>query len=225
MKSRFLLFILTFVLLAGSINAQRADVSIVVGDSFFDAFLESLFKNFDGPTFTIGSTGGEDVEMRRRGGSASVSNAACDQNVKIIREIDGVRTAVRFRDGKIYVPLAFTGEYALPIVGCVEYAGWAESLVDLDFDRATQRLNARVRVTNVNLSGSNGIGGSTIARLLQSSLDKRMNPIEVMRVDQLVYSFAVQDSGRMKIRAVDVKPVVQTTNIVIIVTMEFDRER
>lgn len=220
--------ILTMFLFTGGINAQRADVSIVVGEDFFDAFLESLFKNFDAPSFTVGAIAEEDVDLRRRGGVSSGSvaaSAACGQNVKIVRELDGVRTAVRFREGKIYVPLAFTGEYALPIVGCVEYAGWAESLVDLEFDRTTQRVIARVRVTNVNLSGSNGIGGSTIARLLQSSLDKRMNPIEVMRVDQISYAFPIQNSGRMKMRATDVKPVVQNTNIVIIVTFEFEKER
>ena len=37
-----------------------------------------------------------------------------------LREMNGVRTAVRFREGKVYVPLAFSGMYSPPFVGCVE---------------------------------------------------------------------------------------------------------
>ena len=87
--------------------------------------------------------------------------------------MNGVRTAVRFRDGKILAPLAFSGSYNPPFVGCVPFSGWAESVIDLEFDQNSQRLIARARVLNVNLNGTGGIGGSVVAKLVQGSIDKK----------------------------------------------------
>ena len=121
--------------------------------------------------------------------------------------MNGVRTAVRFREGKIYVPLAFSGDYAPPFVGCVEFAGWAESYVDLEFDKNSQRLLGRVRVVNINLNGTGGIGGTLIARLLQSSIDRKMNPVEVLTLDKLSFGLPVHGTGKLRMRAAGVRPV------------------
>src|SRR5205814_779652 len=76
----------------------------------------------------------------------SDQTSPCTESIKILREMNGVRTAVRFREGKIYVPLAFSGSYEPPFIGCVDFAGWAETNIDLEFDRAGRRLIGRARV-------------------------------------------------------------------------------
>src|SRR5258708_6860570 len=134
-------------------NAQKAGVTISLNEAFFDALLDSVFKNFDPPEFPI-------VENKTSG---------CNESIKVLREMNGVRTAIRFREGKVYMPLAFSGNYSPPFVGCVEFAGWAEANIDLEFDKAGQRLVGRARVLNVNLNGSGGIGGGVIAKMIQSS--------------------------------------------------------
>ena len=204
-------FSLTLSIFAlGSAFGQNATVTVSLDEKFFDALLTSVFLNFDPPQFSVAEnrTGVPSVSP-----SASIMSFAeggsrvCSQTVKILREMNGVRTAVRFRDGKIYVPLAFSGNYAPPFIGCVEFSGWAESNVDLEFDKNSQRLLGRVRVFNVNLTGTGGVGGTLIARMLQSSIDKKMNPIEVLTLDKLSFGLPVQGAGKLRMNAAGVRPV------------------
>ena len=148
-------------------------------------------------------------------------NNFCSQTVKILREMNGVRTAVRFRDGRIYVPLAFSGNYSPPFIGCVEFAGWAESNIDLEFDQNTKKLIGRVRVLNVNLNGSGGIGGTLIARLIQSSIDKKLNPIEILSIDKLSFGVPIRKSGNLRMKALRVRPEVSNGLLNIRVDYEF----
>src|SRR5580765_8113997 len=157
-------------------NAQKAEVTISLDEAFFDALLDSIFKNFEPPAFPI-------VENKSSG---------CDESIRILREMNGVRTAVRFREGKIYMPLAFSGSYAPPFVGCVEFAGWAEANIDLEFDKVGQRLVGRARVLNVNLNGAGGFGGSVIAKVIQSAIDKKLNPVEILTFDKISFGIPIQ---------------------------------
>src|SRR5436190_21826709 len=121
---------LTVILLFSAASAQRAEVTVGLNEAFFDALLDSAFQNFEPPVFSI-------LDEKRE---------SCDESVTILREMNGVRTAVRFREGKILVPLAFSGSYAPPFVGCVAFAGWAETNIDLEFDQAGQKLIGRAHV-------------------------------------------------------------------------------
>lgn len=218
-------------------SAQRAEVTISLNEAFFDSLLDSVFQNFDPPEFSMASTElyRSDAEMRIGNGwgsSFSVSpdsgsmrlsgeSQLCNESVKILREMKGVRTAVKFRDGKIYVPLAFSGNYNPPLIGCVEFAGWAEANIDLEFDQNSQKLVGRVRVYNVNLNGMGGIGGSVIARLIQGSIDKKMNPIEIMSLDKVSFGFPIQSSGTLRMKAQKIKPEVAAGALNVRVEYEF----
>ncbi len=196
---------LAFFFLFSAANAQKAEVTVSLNETFFDALLDSAFQNFDPPEFSI-------VENKDPG---------CSESIKILRETNGVRTAVRFREGKIFVPLAFSGNYAPPFLGCVGFAGWAETNIDLEFDQAGQRLIGRARVLNVNLNGTGGLGGTIIARLLQGSIDKKLNPIEIIRLDKLSFGVPMQNGGSIRIRATGVRPEIGSGIINIRVTYEF----
>ena len=89
------------ILLAVSISySQRAEITLSLNEQFFDALLDSVYLNFEPPSFPI----------------KAEKTSGCDESIKIVREMNGVRTAVRFREGKIYMPLAFTGKYSAPFV-------------------------------------------------------------------------------------------------------------
>lgn len=193
------------LLFSGVANAQRAEMTLSLNDAFFDAALDSVFQNFDAPSFPI-------KEQRTSG---------CDESVTILREMNGVRTAVRFREGKVSVPLAFRGRYSLPFVGCTDFAGWAETNIDLEFDRDGQRLVGRARVLNVNLNGSGGVGGSMIAKMLQSSIDKKLNPIDLVKLENISFAFPIRSTGTLKMRAISVRPDVSTGQLDLVITYEF----
>jgi len=137
--------------------------------------------------------------------------------------MDGVRTAVRFREGRILVPLAFSGNYAPPFVGCVEFAGWAESVIDLEYDQAGQRLIGKARVLNVNLNGTGGVGGTLIARLIQGSIDKKLNPIEILRLDKVSFGVPIQNAGNIRMKALGVTPEVANGSLNIRIAYEFSK--
>lgn len=220
-------------------QAQKPEVTVSLNEQFFDAFLDSMYQNFDPPKFTLAEKFVNDVKSRpsdpngteftnylssvRLGSIFSRSNTApvCDESIKILREINGVRTAVRFREGKIYVPLAFSGNYNPPLVGCVEFAGWAESNIDLEFDRDNQRLIGRVKVLNVNLNGAGGIGGTVIARMLQGSIDRKLNPVEIMRLEKLSFAIPIQNTGTLRMKAVGVRHEVVGGTLNVRITYDF----
>ena len=185
--------------------AQRAEVTVGLNEAFFDALLDSAFQNFDPPEFSM-------VENKAAG---------CNESIKVLREINGVRTAVRFREGKVFLPLAFSGNYAPPFVGCVGFSGWAETNIDLEFDQAGQKLIGRAYVLNVNLSGTGGVGGTMIAKLLQRSIDQKLNPIEIIRLDKLSFGVPVQNGGNLRMKAVSVRPETGIGTLNIRVIYEF----
>ena len=204
-------------------NAQKAEVTVGLNEAFFDALLDSVFQNLDPPRFTIAQekSGLDDLGTSLLGGPGGPSY--CDESVKLLREMNGVRTAVRLREGKIYVPLAFSGNYEPPFVGCLEFAGWAETNIDLEVDQTGQRLIGRVRVVNVNLNGSGGIGGTVIAKLLQRSIDKKMNPIEIMKFDKLSFLLPIPNSGTLRMKATGVQNEVRDGSLNIKVAYEFSK--
>jgi hypothetical protein len=204
-KHLFLTVLLLFVLVPVA-TAQKADVTVTLGEPFFDALLDAVLSS-DAPDFAIGER-----------------SASCSESIRIRRDVNGVRTAVRFREGKVTVPLAFAGEHALPFVGCVEFSGVADTTIDLEFDRAGQRLVGRAHVQRVNLSGAGGIGGTLIAELLQQSIDRRLNPFEIMRLEKLTFAVPIQNAHPLRAQATAVRTEVGSGQIGVIITYQFSRE-
>jgi hypothetical protein len=202
--------VLTFVSLT---KGQKAEVTVSLNEQFFDSLLDAMFKNFNAPEFPLARTSSESKTQSPKPSVLSFSESItpiqnpkskiqnCNETIRLQREVEGVRTAVRFRDGKIYTPLAFSGSYNPPLIGCVEFQGFAETNIDLEYDKQTQKLVGRVRVLNVQLSGTGGIGGSLIAKLVQSSIDKKINPIEILQADKLSFVVPIKNANaslRMK---------------------------
>lgn len=240
MRIPFLAFLLIIFSTSFSF-AQKVEVTISLNESFFDALLDAVFQHGGSPEISIAR---EDLQRRdaetqraldRRStftltsfqNSSSASprlggeNFSCPETIKLLRESAGVRTAVRFRDGRILVPLAFAGNYNPPFVGCVAFGGWAESVLDLEFDQSQQRLVGRVRVVNVSLNGAGGLGGATIAKLVQSSIDKKINPIEIMKLDKISFVVPIQNSSSLRMRAVGVRHTLDNGQLNVHIAYEF----
>ncbi|MFM9905442.1 MAG: hypothetical protein ACKVQJ_12840 [Pyrinomonadaceae bacterium] len=196
---------LAVFLMFSAASAQRAEVTIAINEAFFDALLDSVFQNFDPPQFSISDS----------------KTSGCNESIKVLKEIDGVRTAVRFREGKVFVPLAFSGNYAAPFIGCIEFAGVAETNIDLEFDQSGQRLIGRARVLKVNLNGMGGVGGALIAKMLQGTIDKKLNPIEIIRTDKISFAFPIPNTGNIKMRATGLRPEVSNGLLNLNITYEF----
>jgi hypothetical protein len=225
MKKSYAIVAAVLMLFSGA-SAQRAEVAITLNEAFFNTFIDSVFTNFDPPEFPLASIRPQNPDayatfQKAAFGPSRQVNGPCAESIKILRETGGVRTAARIRDGRINVPLAFSGTYSPPFVGCVEFAGWVDSNIDLVFDRDSQRLVGRATVASVNLNGAGGIGSTLIARMIQNSLDRKMNPIDILRLDKLSFVLPIQNTGSLRLKADAIRPEITPGAITLHIEYEF----
>lgn len=232
----------SLLLLVSSANAQQAEVTIQLNEQFFDALLDSIFKSSTPLEFPLAVKDArfkiQDSKFRIQDSNSFVSdfgeylfknrkpkaanrNSACSETIRLQREIDSVRTAVRFREGKIYAPIAFSGNYNPPLVGCIAFSGWAETNIELEYDTEKQTLFGRAKVLNVSLSVTGGIGSSLVTRLVQNAIDKRINPIQILQVDKISFVVPMQNSGALRMKAVGIRPEIVNGALNVRVVYEF----
>lgn len=215
--------IFALLLFFSATNAQRPEVTISLNETFFDSLLDAVFQNSPPIEFSIASNGAAESQTRNGFGFAPTRKSPCKEVIQLLRETNGVRTAVRFREGKILAPLAFSGNYNPPLVGCVPFSGYAETVIDLEFDQQSQRVVARAKVLNVSLNGTGGVGGTLIAKMVQGSIDKKINPIEVVRLDKLSFALPVRNSSSLNMKAVGIRTGVENGALNINVAYEFTK--
>lgn len=213
---------LAVFLLINTASAQTAEVTITLNEQFFDSLLDSIFEHGGPPEMPIAQQRHSERETSPMAFGFAPQAAPCDEAIRLLRENQSVRTAVRFRDGKIYAPLAFSGSYNPPLVGCVDFAGFAETNIDLEFDRQTQTLIGRVRVLNVSLNGTAGIGSSVLTKLVQSSIDKKANPLEIVKADKLSFTLPIQKSA-IRIEATGIRTEVANNTLIIHIDYDFPK--
>ncbi len=240
--------IFCILILISAAEAQQAEVTIQLNEPFFDALLDALFKNPNPPSFPLAVNSSrfkiqssrfkvEDLEPEiiRADSKFLYVNSAysnpkskirnpksnCDESIKLQREIDGVRTAVKFRDGKIYAPIAFSGNYNPPFVGCVEFSGWAESQIELNYDAEKRMLVGHATLDNVQLSGTNGVGSSFVTKLVQTAIDRKMNPIQILPLDKVSFVVPVQNAGSVRMKAVGMRPEITNNLLNVHIIYEF----
>ena len=189
-------------------NAQTAEIMIGLNEQFFDAILDSTFANLKQPDFPLSDR----------------QDSSCDEKVRLEREMNGVKTAVQFREGKIIAPIAFTGRYNAPLIGCIDFRGWAETNLALEFDPGSQTLFGRAKVTNVQLNNVPSLAGGLLARLLQGSIDKKINPVKLMVLDKLSFVVPVSVAeGNLKMNAKSLRHEIGENRLNIFITYEFTK--
>src|SRR2546423_289251 len=173
------------------------EVTVVLPEKLFNALFDSLFALPQPPTFPLPRMGQSGTSEGERGG-------ACASEITLMREQAGARTGVRLSDGQINAPLAFRGSYSAAVLGCLRFQGWADTTLNLTFDQAKQALVARLTVREVHLSKVPAMMNSGITGLVQDALDARVNPIEILRAEQLSLRLPLtklQQRGALRLRA------------------------
>jgi hypothetical protein len=224
MKAQKFFTILAILLVSvAAARSQRTEITISLNEQFFDSLVDSIYQNSPPPEFKLSKSEPQQRPALMATAFAPVS-PVCADTITLLRANKSMRTAVRFREGKIYAPVAFSGNYSPPLIGCVDFTGFAETNVELTFDPASQKLFGRIKVLNVNLDGTAGLGGSMIARLVQGSIDKRLNPIEIISLDKLSFPFTLPNQAKLKMRATGVRHFVSSGALNIVIAYEFVKE-
>ena len=190
------------------------EVVVSLNEQLFNALLEAMFTLPNPPTFPLA-----------RGSSSGGKN--CASEIALAREMNGTRTAVRFQAGRIVAPIAFRGSYNAPLIGCLNFEGWADTQLNLSFDGAKQALTARVEVKAVHLKQVPALFGDGITGLVQDALDVRFNPVEILRAEQLSARLPMTKTGSggtLRLRAREVRHEVLPNELRLRILYEFVRE-
>ena len=199
--------------------AQVAEVTVTLNEQFFNSLLDTVFTRLKAPKYPLSLTRAEMKETQESATlfqmpSFSLSHASlgadnCESVVTLEREMGGVRTQVRFENGRVAAPLAFRGNYSMALIGCINFQGWADTVIHLNFDRERQVLSARVTVADIHLNNIPSLASGALVRLVQNSIDSRINPIEILQATQLSTRLPIAGSGgALRMRATEIRPEV-----------------
>ncbi len=201
-----------------------AEVTVTLNEAFFNVLLETVFRDFKAPAYPLSLTG---VAKRRTRNPEKTSHALpqCLSEVLVVREATGVKTAVRLSEGVISAPIAFTGSYKPPL-GCLRFQGWAETEMTLDFNQPQQTLNLRVTVKKIHLQNVPDLAAGPLRRLVQNSLDERINPLPLLKAEQLAAQMPLAAlGGALQLRAREVRPEIVNGALRLHINYEFSRAK
>ena len=197
-------------------GSPPATVVIALEQSFIDGVLATTFANLGSPTFQLGQNRGDGSERVEH----AMFQGGCTNSITLLPEGSGVKTGVQFRNGDIYVPMAFTGNYNLG--GCIQFKGWAQNKIKLSFDQEKQVVYGYVEVEGVNLEGVNPIANNFVTVFVQSAINQRVNPLLLLNEQQVQLMIPVKASnGSIRARAKDVRAEVLDGSLKLHLTYEF----
>jgi hypothetical protein len=205
-------------------NVQAApspapEVTLSVNEEFFNAFLDSMFTNLKAPAAPLVITPADKDR-------SAAESYGCPSVITLQREEGGVRTAAKLQQGRISAPLAFAGSYNSTLLGCIEFRGWANTSWVLEFDRTRQTLLARVQVEDIHLTNVPALASGSLVKIVQSAIDKSINPLELLKLDQLSARVPVPPAnGTLRLRAKAVKPEIVPGAVQLHIVYEFVADR
>ena len=179
---------------------------VELDEQFFNTLLSSIFKDLGNPSFP--PAGGE----------------GCQNRVVIEPGSGDVRTAVVLQNNQVSVPLAFSGTYNL--MNCQNLRGTAEAGIDFRFDAAEQTLYGQLNVVGVNVEGMSPLLSGLVTAFVQGAINQRVNPIVLMRGQQLKLDVPVQAAGgTLHAQARDVRSEVKDGKLRLYVTYDFKGQK
>lgn len=198
---------------------RTGEATITLSEQFFNSFLESIFDNLKAPSMPLVITASD----RNR---TDQSAQTCPSVLTLQREHGNVKTAVKFEQGRMVAPLAFTGSYNSTLLGCLEVRGWAQTEWSLEFDRAAQTLQARIKVTDIYMENIPALARGSLMQLVQSAIDSRINPLKLLRPEQVSSVVPIPPAGgSLRLRAREVKPEILPGSVQLLIIYEFLPEK
>jgi hypothetical protein len=183
------------------------EVTVLINQQLLNSVLEAMFTYSEGTSIPLSKATPINEDSNENQASASSS---CPSELVLMPQVGNVRTEVKFTDGKISAPIAFKGSYSLVLIGCINFEGWADTTIDLVFDRSQQSLIARVKVNKIHLENIPSLISSNLIDLIQDAIDARANPVTLLRTDQLSPSIPMPKgkSSNLQLRAKEIRPEV-----------------
>ena len=194
-------------------SGPAAEATITVNEQSLNSLLTAIFDNLHEPSMPL-----------TIGGAPSSATPGCASEIRLKREVEGVRTAVHFEQGRITGPLAFAGAYGSTLMGCIEFSGWASAEVNLDFDKERRALVARFHLREIHLNNTPTVMNGPLLNMVQNAIDRRYNPVELFTLEQLSSRVNIQPAGgALQLRATDVRREINPSGLTLHIIYEFVR--
>lgn len=199
--------------------ARIGEATVTLNEQFFNSFLEAIFDNLKEPSTPLVITASD---KNRTDESART----CPSVITLRREHGNVKTVVKFEQGRMVAPLAFTGSYNSTLLGCLEFRGWANTEWNLEFDQNAQTLQARIKLTDIQLENVPTLARGSVLQLVQTAIDSRINPLKILRPEQLSSVVPIAPAGgSLRLRAKEIRPEIVPGLVHLRITYEFLPEK
>lgn len=196
-------------------------VVISFTSSFFDGLLSTIFKDLGAPSFHLAAIKAQESSPIQQ----IAFQPACANTITLATEGGNTKTQVQFANGKIAVPLVFSGTYNL-LNNCMQFKGWAQTSIQLRFDQASQTVYGQLNVEGVNLEGVNPVANNFVTVFVRNAIDQRVNPLELIRAQQLQLMIPVKASnGAVKAQVKDVRAEILDGSLKMHISYEFSGAR
>ena len=196
---------------------------IVLKQEFFNNVLQTIFRDMNAPAFPLNLTGENRTQNSELQSYALLQNSnQCDGKITLLQEGSGVQTSLRFDNNRIAAPLAFSGSTSV-LGNCVQFAGWAQANLELRYDADQQNVVGQINVETVNLDGVSPLIGGFVTPLVQSTLNGRVNPIQILQGKQIALSLPIAaTNGNLQATVKDVRAEVKDNALNLYVIYDFN---
>jgi hypothetical protein len=199
---------------------------VELDEPFFNTLLGTIFKDLGQPTFRLAaSEPGALPDGRGQAFSyvrARAQEGGCQNQVVLAPEGGGVMTGVRLENEQVLAPLAFSGTYNVPLLGCQNFRGTAEANILLRFAAPEQTLFGQLNVAAVSLEGMSPVFSGPVTAFVQNAINQRVNPLVLMRGQQISLSIPVQATGgTLGARATDIRSEIKDKKLRLHITYDF----
>jgi hypothetical protein len=195
---------------------------IVLRQEFFNNILQTIFRDMNAPAFPLNLMGQTTVENPEvvRYGLLQNSNQ-CEGKITLLPEGSGVQTGLRFENNRLAAPLAFSGSTSV-FGSCINFTGWAHANLELRYDAGQQAVFGQVNVETVNLDGVTPIISGFVTPIVQSTLNQRVNPIQMLQGKQIALNVPIAaTNGTLQANVKDVRAEVKDNALNLYVIYDF----
>ena len=198
--------------------------TVVLNQQFFDTVSQTIFRDLNAPSFPVGLAQNE--RQPETNAMSFALQQGCENRITLKSEGSGTVTGVRLENGQITAPLAFTGKTSIPFVGCTDFSGWALGNLELRFDESQQTVFGQINVQAVNLDGILPVASQLVTPIVQSTLNQRVNPIQILRGEQISFGLPIEAAGgTLRARVQDVRSEIKDNGLNLYITYNFSGTR
>lgn len=193
-------------------SSTAGTAAVQLRQEFFAPVLQTLLREGNSPSFPLNLSG--------QATDQPVNEIACGK-ITLKNEGSGTTTAVQMDTGQILVPIAFTGSFNA-LGNCFNFTGWAQANLELRYDDAQQAVFGQINVQSVNLDGVPPVVSGLVTPLVQSTLNNRVNPVQILRGDQIALKVPITSTNsQLQGNVKDMRAEVKDNSLFLFVTYDF----